>query len=117
MKVFIDIETIPGQKPELREEIAKQTPEVVPYENPKCPRNFKKQAIIQEWYDNTFPALQQAAQKKYQDDLAKCEVTTEMIIKHYGKWIPDASSKVGYRLVNDWSNVLNKQQVSEMSAC
>lgn len=33
-------------------------------------------------------------------------VDTEMIIKTYGKWIPDPTSKVGYKPVNDWARVL-----------
>ena len=28
--------------------------------------------------------------------------TTEMIMRHYGKWIPDQSKKSGYQPVNDW---------------
>jgi integrase len=28
--------------------------------------------------------------------------TTEMIMRHYGKWIPDQSKKSGYQPINDW---------------
>lgn len=38
---------------------------------------------------------------------------TEMIIKHYGRWIPDKSTVSGYQPVNDWVlplNSGNKQQ-------
>jgi len=35
-------------------------------------------------------------------------VDTEMIIKTYGKWIPDPASKNGYTFVNNWSNILNQ---------
>jgi len=28
--------------------------------------------------------------------------TTEMIMRHYGRWIPDRSKKSGYQPVNDW---------------
>lgn len=31
---------------------------------------------------------------------------TEMVIKTYGKWIPDPSSKAGYKPVNNWATVL-----------
>lgn len=27
---------------------------------------------------------------------------TEMIVRHYGKWIPDSREKGGYRPVNSW---------------
>ena len=27
---------------------------------------------------------------------------TEMIIKHYGRWLPDKSIVAGYKTVNDW---------------
>jgi integrase len=33
-------------------------------------------------------------------------VTVEMVIKTYGKWIPDGSINTGYKLVNDWSKHL-----------
>lgn len=32
---------------------------------------------------------------------------TEMIIKHYGRWIPDKSTVAGYRPVNDWGLLLD----------
>ncbi|BCR05313.1 phage integrase [Desulfuromonas versatilis] len=32
-------------------------------------------------------------------------VNTEMILKHYGKWVPDSSKKNGYQMVTDWSNL------------
>lgn len=31
---------------------------------------------------------------------------TEMVIKTYGKWIPDPSTKVGYKTVNNWAAIL-----------
>ena len=31
---------------------------------------------------------------------------TEMIIKNYGRWIPDTSTLAGYTTVNDWSSLL-----------
>lgn len=31
---------------------------------------------------------------------------TEMIIKHYGRWIPDKSTVSGYQPINDWSKKL-----------
>lgn len=31
---------------------------------------------------------------------------TEMIIKNYGRWIPDTSTLAGYTTVNDWSSPL-----------
>lgn len=33
-------------------------------------------------------------------------VDTEMIIKTYGKWIPDPAAKAGYKLANDWAKVI-----------
>lgn len=32
-------------------------------------------------------------------------VNVEMILKHYGKWIPDSSKKNGYQMVTDWSKL------------
>jgi integrase len=32
---------------------------------------------------------------------------TEMIIKHYGRWIPDKSFANGYKPVNDWDIMVN----------
>jgi integrase len=32
----------------------------------------------------------------------------EMIMRTYGKWIPDSSIKAGYRPVNNWGNYLEK---------
>lgn len=29
-------------------------------------------------------------------------VNTEMIIKHYGRWIPDRSIATGYKPINNW---------------
>lgn len=77
MKVFIDIETIPGQRLDLRTEIAAQLSDVPPYEDPKCPRNIKKSETIRDWQENTFPQLREAAQQKYQDDLVKRELALE----------------------------------------
>ena len=34
---------------------------------------------------------------------------TEMIIKNYGRWIPDTSAIAGYTTVNDWSSPLTGQ--------
>ncbi|HEO1393657.1 TPA: Arm DNA-binding domain-containing protein [Legionella pneumophila] len=34
---------------------------------------------------------------------------TEMIIKNYGRWIPDTSTLAGYTTVNDWSSPLTGQ--------
>ncbi len=31
--------------------------------------------------------------------------TTEMIMRHYGRWIPDKSKKSGYEPVNDWGAI------------
>jgi integrase len=38
---------------------------------------------------------------------------TEMIIKTYAKWIPDPSSKVGYKPVNDWGIVLHEKAATK----
>jgi integrase len=32
---------------------------------------------------------------------------TEMIIKHYGRWIPDKSVVAGYKPVNNWEILLS----------
>lgn len=77
MKVFIDIETIPGQRLDIRNEIAAQFPEISPYEDPKCPRNIKKAETIRDWQENTFPQLREVAQQKYQDDLIKRQSALE----------------------------------------
>jgi integrase len=34
---------------------------------------------------------------------------TEMIIKHYGRWIPDKSTVTGYTPINNWNLVLDKK--------
>jgi integrase len=34
---------------------------------------------------------------------------TEMIIKHYGRWIPDKSTVTGYKPVNNWDVVLDEK--------
>lgn len=31
--------------------------------------------------------------------------TIEMIMRHYGKWVPDGNLKAGYQSVIDWDNV------------
>jgi integrase len=31
---------------------------------------------------------------------------TEMVIKTYGKWLPNPDSKIGYQLVSNWENAL-----------
>jgi integrase len=36
---------------------------------------------------------------------------TEMIIKHYGRWIPDKSTVNGYKPVNNWEVILNNKQI------
>jgi predicted PolB exonuclease-like 3'-5' exonuclease len=77
MKVFIDIETIPGQRLELRSEIAAQFPELPPYADPQCPRNIKKAESIRDWHENSLPILRIAAQKKYQDELLKRQLALE----------------------------------------
>lgn len=77
MRVFTDIETIPGQNPKLREEIAAQFSGVPLYEEPRCPRNIKKPETIREWELNTFPGLREAALQKYKDDVAKRETAIE----------------------------------------
>ena len=38
--------------------------------------------------------------------------TTEMIMRHYGKWIPDQSKKSGYQPINDWGQAW-KEGVTE----
>lgn len=35
---------------------------------------------------------------------------TEMVIKTYGKWIPDTGSKVGYQTVKDWGKAFSGMQ-------
>lgn len=77
MKVFIDIETIPGQHLELKNEIAAQFPEIPIYDEPKCPRNIKKPETIRAWHEETLPILRESAQQKYQDDLVKRKVSVE----------------------------------------
>jgi integrase len=37
---------------------------------------------------------------------------TEMIIKHYGRWIPDKSTMAGYTPINNWDVVLNGKQMA-----
>lgn len=32
----------------------------------------------------------------------------EMVIRHYGKWIPDHNKQAGYQTVNDWGSVLDE---------
>lgn len=36
---------------------------------------------------------------------------TEMIIKHYGRWIPDKSIVAGYKPVNNWSIALQQEEI------
>lgn len=52
MKLFLDIETIPGQEPELRERIAK---DILP------PGNIKKEDTIAKWYEEVKPGLVEKA--------------------------------------------------------
>ncbi|VEG91782.1 tyrosine-type recombinase/integrase [Legionella spiritensis] len=41
---------------------------------------------------------------------------TEMVIKHYGRWIPDKSTVAGYKPTNDWCiNLLEKQKTNNIS--
>lgn len=77
MKVFIDIETIPGQKDDLKAEIAAQFPEVPPYEEPKCPRNIKKPETIKEWQENTLPGLRETAILKHQEAVDQRQAAIE----------------------------------------
>ncbi len=37
-------------------------------------------------------------------------VDTEMVMKTYGKWIPDDSSKKGYKPVSDWGTYINEEK-------
>lgn len=37
-------------------------------------------------------------------------VDTEMVMRTYGKWIPDDSAKKGYQPVNDWGGYINKKK-------
>ena len=41
-------------------------------------------------------------------------VNVEMVIKTYGKWIPDSSIAAGYKPINDWGQhlALNKKEIS-----
>jgi len=71
MKIFIDIETIPGQNPELQTEITSQFSEIPQPEEPRCPRNIKKAETIRDWEENTLPGLREAALQKYHDDVIK----------------------------------------------
>ncbi|HAU1294565.1 TPA: tyrosine-type recombinase/integrase, partial [Legionella pneumophila] len=34
-------------------------------------------------------------------------VDTEMVMKTYGKWIPDDSSKKGYKPINNWGTYID----------
>lgn len=34
-------------------------------------------------------------------------VDTEMVMKTYGKWIPDDSAKIGYKTVNNWASYID----------
>lgn len=77
MKVFIDTETVPGQNPQLRKEIAAQIPEVPLYEEPTCPRNIKKPETKHEWEKNTLPNLRAAALQKYKNEITQREAIVE----------------------------------------
>ncbi len=35
-------------------------------------------------------------------------VDTEMVMRTYGKWIPDDSSKMGYRTINNWGDYIDQ---------
>lgn len=35
-------------------------------------------------------------------------IDTEMVMRVYGKWIPDTSVKMGYKTVNNWGEYINK---------
>lgn len=113
MRVFIDIETIPGQNPTLKAEIAAQFPEVTPFEEPKCPKTMKKAETIREWELNSLPSLRETALNKYQADVAKREAAIEEVWRKTGlcgdqgeiiciAWaIEDRESFVLYRQVQD----------------
>lgn len=36
-------------------------------------------------------------------------VDTEMVMKIYGKWIPDTSVKMGYQPVNNWEDYIEQK--------
>ena len=38
-------------------------------------------------------------------------VDVEMVIKTYGRWIPDASTQSGYRPIHDWGILINSRPV------
>lgn len=113
MKVFIDIETIPGQSDELKADIAKQFPEVAPFEEPKCPRTFKKPESIKEWQENTLPGLREAAQLKHQEEVNKRQAAIEEAWRKTGLYgdqgeivcigwaIEDAEPSVLYRSLGE----------------
>ncbi len=39
-------------------------------------------------------------------------VNVEMVIRTYGKWIPDNSISTGYKLVNDWGKHLQLEETN-----
>lgn len=84
MKVFIDIETIPGQSEELKNDIAAQFPAIQPPEEPKCPRNLKKEDTIKAWLENVLPGLKEATAQKYQEECAKREAAIEEVWRKTG---------------------------------
>lgn len=113
MHVFIDIETIPGQSPTLKAEIAAQFPTIAPFETPKCPKTMKKPETIREWEQNILPGLQEAALKKHQDEVAKREAAIEDLWRKTGLYgdqgeiiciawaIEDAEPSVLYRSLGE----------------
>ncbi len=36
-------------------------------------------------------------------------VDTEMVMKTYGKWIPNENSKRGYTPINNWEEYINRE--------
>lgn len=41
------------------------------------------------------------------------DVDTEMVMRTYGKWIPDDSAKKGHQPVNDWGGYIDKKKVNK----
>ena len=39
-------------------------------------------------------------------------VDTEMVMRTYGKWIPDESSKKGYQPVNNWGAYISSEKIN-----
>jgi hypothetical protein len=77
MNVYLDIETIPGQNPAIKEQIAAAIDEVPPLVIPTCPKHYKKEETIHAWYQQTLPQLMQEAQQKHQLAIEKREALIE----------------------------------------